>query len=107
MGEEFTDAALSAARHVVRREAATGRYLRPDGGEIVRIPFLVRVRKHEVERTWKRRHELVRVAKTGINVGREAGFLEVRERVAMSSGVDLDRQQLSASLAERPGDPDA
>ncbi len=107
MFQELADAALPSAPDVVRRKAAARGHLRPHRGEVVRVPLLVRIRKHEVERPFEPGDDLVRVAQTCLHVGREAGFLEVRQRFAMPPRIDFDGDEVAAGLAQRPRDPDA
>ena len=49
----------------------------------------------------------MRIAEPRIDVGREAGFLEIRERRLMTPGIDLDRRQSAAGLGECPRHPHA
>src|SRR5688572_32459237 len=107
MFEELANAALPSAPDVVRSKAAARGHLRPHRGEVVRVPLLVRIRKHEVESPLERRDDLVRVAQTCLHVRSEAGFPEVHQRLAMPSWIDFDGDEPAAGFAQGPSDPDA
>jgi len=100
-------AAAAALADVVGRVTAARRELRKYSLEVIRIPVLVGVAEDEVEGSVERRHDLVRVAKPCVDELGQACRLEVGERLLVSGRIYLDRDQLAAGLAERPGDPDA
>ncbi len=92
--------------HVVRREAAADPEFRDDGFRVVRVPVLVGVDEHEIERALDAGHEIVRVAEARVDVGRDARVLEVAQGLAVTPVVDLDRGELSAGPGQGPRRPD-
>ena len=105
--QELVDPPAGASpRHVVRREAAAREQLGPHRDQVVLVPVLVRVGKHEVERPGEGRHYLVCVSKAGIDVRCESRLLEVRDRSPVPVRIEFNRGQLAAGLRECPGDPD-
>ena len=67
----------------MRREAAASCHLGPHSDEVVLVTLLVSVREHEVEGSGKRRHDLVRVTESRVDVRRQAGYFDVRNGRAM------------------------
>jgi hypothetical protein len=74
--------------------------------EVLEIPILVRVAKHEIKRAFKGPHQVMGISEARIDIRRNAGLPEILDGDRIAAPVNLDGGNFAARLCCGLGEPD-